>query len=60
MPLNELNTDGVFFSGIAFMVLSFLVGILIRLYVAKQRSKSWADHVQKPYPIKYNGAFNFV
>ncbi len=37
MPMNELNNDTVFWSGIAFMVASIVVGILIKLYFSKQR-----------------------
>ena len=40
MPINELNTDGVFWSGIAFMLLSALLGFLIKRYYAKQQLKS--------------------
>ncbi len=37
MPINELNADTVFWGGIFFILSSIAVGILIRLYFAKQR-----------------------
>jgi len=37
MLMNDLNNDGVFWAGVAFVVVSIVVGILIKVYVSKQR-----------------------